>query len=105
MDTEPAIRHNGRFIAFVTDRPGGEGARDIGLYDRHTSQLVPLPGLNSVGQKQSPSISSDGRCIAFVSKRLEGEGERDIYVYDRETEVLFSLPGLNATRSWAVATW
>jgi Tol biopolymer transport system component len=96
METEPALSNKGRFLAFVSDRPDGEGVRDVYLYDRQEQQLLPLPGLNSAGQEQSPSISADGRFIAFVSERLDAAGERDIYLYDRLAQALIPTPDLNS---------
>jgi Tol biopolymer transport system component len=44
MDVEPALSGDGRLIAFVSDRPGGSGGRDIYLFDRGAGQLLLLPG-------------------------------------------------------------
>ena len=43
----PSLSPDGRFIAFVSERLGGEGERDIYLYDRQAQKLLPTPGLNS----------------------------------------------------------
>ena len=77
---------------------GGQGGRDIYLFDRAAKKFLPLPGLNSVAHEQTPSISVDGRYIAFVSERFPGEGERDIFLYDREAQKLLPTPGLNSKR-------
>jgi Tol biopolymer transport system component len=97
-DIEPTLSGDGRWLAFVSDRPEGKGARDIYLYDRQSHKLVDLPGLNSVGHEQMPSISPDGRYIVFVSERRAGVGERDIFVYDRMTARLLTTPDLNSSR-------
>ncbi|MBS0205025.1 MAG: PD40 domain-containing protein [Planctomycetes bacterium] len=97
-DVEPSLSADGRWIAFVSDRPGGIGARDIYLFDRQSNQLVPLPGLNSVAHEQMPSISTDGRYIAFVSERRAGQGERDVFIYDRVHSRLLPTPDLNSPR-------
>ncbi len=89
---------DGRLIAFVSDRPGGAGGRDIYLYDRQTQQVVPLPGLNSVAHEQMPSLSPDGRFLVFVSERIAGAGERDVFLYDRKTQQLLPAPDLNSKR-------
>jgi Tol biopolymer transport system component len=93
---QPALSGDGRLVAFVSNRPGGQGGRDIYLYDRSPKKFLPLPGLNSEADEQSPSLSADGRYLAFVSERIGGAGERDIYLYDRETHKLLPTPGLNS---------
>ena len=99
-DTEPSISGDGRYIAFVSNRPRvgktNAGTRDIYLYDRQDERLVSLPGLNSAGHEQSPSITDDGRHIAFVSERLDSAGERDIYIYNRQSSTLLPTPNLNS---------
>jgi Tol biopolymer transport system component len=96
MDMQPSLSTDGRLVAFTSDRPGGEGGRDIYLYDRSAKQFLPLPGLNTEAHEQSPALSADGRYLAFVSERLGGTGERDIYLYDRQTQKLLPTPELNS---------
>jgi Tol biopolymer transport system component len=96
MDTEPSLNADGTLIAFVSDRPGGSGGRDVYLFDRRADRLLPLPGLNSPAHEQSPALSPDGRFLAFVSERLAGAGERDVYLYDRQSQKLLATPGLNS---------
>ena len=93
---EPALSGDGRFLAFVSDRPGGAGGKDVYLFDLEKRRLVDLPGLNSVAHEQTPALSPDGRYVAFVSERSAGAGERDIYLYDRELSQLIPTPGLNS---------
>jgi Tol biopolymer transport system component len=97
-DVEPHLSADGRWIAFVSDRPGGVGGRDVYLYGRQAQQLVPLPGLNSIAHEQMPSLSPDGRFLVFVSERISGAGERDVFLYDRPTQKLLSTPELNSKR-------
>ncbi len=97
-DTEPWLDATGRLLAFASDRPGGEGGRDIFLYDRDTRAFLPLPGVNTSGQEQSPALSPDGRFLMFVSERLDGAGERDVLLYDLSHKKILPLPGLNSPR-------
>jgi len=82
-------------LAFTSDRPGGAGSRDIYLYDREATALVPLPGVNQVGIEQTPALSPDGRYLVFAAERASGMGERDVYLYDRRSPSLVPTPALN----------
>lgn len=92
----PALSGDGRFLAFTSNSSNGVGGTDVFLYDRQTSKLVPLPGLNSTFRDAEPNLSHDGRLIVFASDRPGGQGARDIYLYDRQTAKLVPLPGLNS---------
>jgi PGAP1-like protein/WD40-like Beta Propeller Repeat len=90
----PSISADGNLIAFRSNRTG---VMDVFLYDRTTSSLVPLPGLNDPAfADDDPSISADGRFIAFQSDR---SGTLNIYLYDRNTSALVPLPGLGGPAS------
>lgn len=79
-DESPQLSYDGRYVVFMSDRPG---YRAIFLYDLQQRRLINLPGLNRPGIMQDqPSISADGRYIAY---RSEARGKSDIYVYDRLT--------------------
>lgn len=95
-EINPSLSADGRFLAFVSDRPGGAGGKDVYLFDCVARRLVDLPGLNSVAHEQTPALSPDGRFVAFVSERTAGAGERDIFLYDRQTSRLVPTPGLNS---------
>jgi hypothetical protein len=95
-EREVTISHNGRFLAFVTNRSGGEGLSDIALYDRESQALQALPGLNSPHRELNPALSADGRWLAFVSDRPGGRGGKDVFLYDRANEKLVELSELNS---------
>ena len=52
----PCLSADGAHIVFVSERIGGEGERDIFLYDLKASKLLPTPGLNSKTENFDPSI-------------------------------------------------
>jgi hypothetical protein len=95
-EREVALSRDGRYLAFVTNRSGGEGLSDVALYDREKRGLVPLPGLNSPHREINPALSADGRWLAFVSDHPRGQGGKDIFLYDRAAAALVEVPGLNA---------
>jgi Tol biopolymer transport system component len=95
-DRAPTLSSDGRWLAFSSNRKGGEGLTDILLYDRTEGKLVDVPGLNSKNLDIEPALSGDGNLIAFSSDRAGGSGGRDIYLYDRTAGKMLPLPGLNS---------
>jgi len=87
---------DGRWLAYVSNRPDGVGVSDIWLYDRKNGKGVAVPELNSPGMDITPSLSGDGNLVAFASDRPGGKGGRDIYLFDRQAKKFRALPGLNS---------
>ena len=56
QEQSPALSPDGRFLAFVSERLGGAGERDIYLYDRQTRKLLPTPGLNAKQDDFDPCV-------------------------------------------------
>jgi Tol biopolymer transport system component len=94
-DRLPVLSHDGRYVAFASNRKGGAGLTDVYLYDRQTSKLVDVPGLNSKHAESEPALNGDGSLIAFTSDRPGGQGGRDVYLFDRSAGKYLPLPGLN----------
>src|SRR5262249_41189131 len=94
-DRLPTLSGDGRWLAFASNRKGGQGLTDIYLYDRKEGKLIDLPRLNSRHMDAEPSLSADGNLIAFASDRPGGKGGRDIYLFDRAADKFLPLPGLN----------
>src|SRR5262249_17521747 len=92
----PCLSGDGRFLAYVSNAPGGAGLTDVYLYDRQEQKVVVLPEMNSAGSDLTPSLNEDGSLICFVSDRPGGKGGRDIYLYDRAAKKFLDLPGLNS---------
>jgi Tol biopolymer transport system component len=96
-ELDPALSADGKWLAFTSNRSGGQGNLDIYLYDLDSTRLVPLPGLNGPGLDQTPALSPDGRFLTFVSERSGGTGERDIYLFERASGRLAPTPNLNSS--------
>lgn len=92
----PAFSDDGRWLAFASNAPGGQGATDIYLYDTKSQAIVVLPELNSKNLDLQPALSGDGRLVAFSSDRPGGAGNRDLYLFDRTANKLLPLAGLNS---------
>ena len=92
----PALSADGRWLAFASNAPGGQGATDVYLYDLKDKAVVPLPEMNSKGLDLQPALSADARLVAFSSDRPGGAGGRDIYLFDRIDKKFLPLPGLNS---------
>jgi len=77
-------RFDGHERIFVSDRPGGQGGRDlyrtVMLPDGTWSKPLNLgKRINSPGEEESPVISSDGRTLIFASDGRPGMGGFDLY--------------------------
>lgn len=91
-DLSVSISRNGRYLAFHSDRPGGQGLFDVYVYDRLTASFLPMPGANTAASDINPALSPDGRYVAFTS---EGEGGSDIRLYDLVERRRVPIPGAN----------
>ena len=91
-DLGVSISRDGRFLAFHSNRPGGEGMFDIYVYDRVTRNFLPLPGANTAMSELNPALSPDGRYVAYST---DSEGGGDIRLYDIGLHLPIPLPGLN----------
>ena len=77
-------RFDGKERVFVSDRPGGQGGRDlyrtVKLPDGTWSEPLNLGRrINSPGEEESPVISSDGQTLIFASNGLPGMGGFDLF--------------------------
>jgi Tol biopolymer transport system component len=60
QEQSPALSADGRYVVFVSERVGGEGERDIFLYDRQSQKLLPTPGLNAKQEDIDPCVITIG---------------------------------------------
>jgi len=83
-ETSMTERFDGWERIFVSDRPGGQGGRDlyrtVRLPDGTWSEALNLGRrINSAGDEESPFLSSDGQTLIFASKGHPGMGGFDLY--------------------------
>lgn len=82
-DFDPAFTHDGRFVYFCSDRPGGIGKDDLYRVAVTRSGFgTPAnlgPAVNSAGSEFAPMLSPGGRRLLFSSDRPGGAGRHDLY--------------------------
>jgi hypothetical protein len=82
----PAISPDGQWMAFSSDRPGGEGGLDLWLVRRQGDGWArpynPGPPLNTSAHDGFPFFAADGR-LFFASKGHMGYGGYDLFVSER----------------------
>jgi len=90
-DAGPAFSADGLTLLFESDRPGGEGEKDIWACERETLDApwgdpVNLgPNVNSKGIDGGPHLSEDGLALFFESQRKGCLGVGDIWMCTRES--------------------
>lgn len=83
-ETSMSERFDGWERIFVSDRPGGEGGRDlyrtVRLPDGTWSEPLNLGRrINTTGDEESPILSADGQMLVFASKGHPGMGGFDLF--------------------------
>ncbi len=83
-ETSLTERFDGRERVFVSDRPGGQGGRDLHrtvlLPDGTWSEPLNLgTRINTPGEEESPVLSADGRFLVFSSNGHQGMGGFDLF--------------------------
>ena len=83
-ETSLTERFDGRERVFVSDRPGGQGGRDLYrtvlLPDGTWSEPLNLGSrINTPGEEESPVLSADGRFLVFSSNGHQGMGGFDLF--------------------------
>jgi hypothetical protein len=84
LDAKPSLTLDGRFLYFLSNRPGGLGDWDIWVSENIQGVWQePMnlgPNVNSAEQEDRVIINADGKILYFDSKRPGGYGDRDIWV-------------------------
>lgn len=83
-ETSLTERFDGMERIFVSNRPGGQGGRDlyrtVMLPDGSWSEPLNLGSrINTSGEEESPVVSSDGRVLIFASTGHQGMGGFDLF--------------------------
>ncbi len=86
-ESQPALTADGRTLYFVSDRPGGQGLRDIYVSQWQDSTWAPAqnvgPSINSSRDDVSPFIHANGQTLYFSSNGRPGFGGFDLYVTEQ----------------------
>ncbi len=96
-ETHITISTDGRELYFVSDRPGGEGNRDIYRCvklpnDEWSKALNIGPVINTEYDEDSPFLSADGKTLYFGSTGHDGMGGFDIFYSSRGDDGEWSKP-------------
>lgn len=102
--TNPAISHDGRYVAFTSNAPlvfgDTNGVPDVYVRDRGTEVTtrasVDSCGGQGAGLSSGAAISPDGRYVAFASGApnlvpSDTNGLDDVFVHDRFADELFGV--------------
>ncbi len=97
LERQPTLSADGKVIIFSSDRPGGQGGRDLWLVrlkpDGQWSPPVNLgPQINTPGNEDCPFFHADSRTLYFMSDGHPGMGGFDLFVSRLNAEGFFGKP-------------
>jgi outer membrane protein OmpA-like peptidoglycan-associated protein len=83
-ESQPSVSANGRMLFFSSNRPGGQGGKDLwySIKDESGKWREPVnlgEEINTSGDEMSPFIHFDGKTLYFASNGRPGMGGFDIY--------------------------
>lgn len=96
-EAQPCISADGKTIFFSSDRPGGQGGKDLWFTTRQSNGKWGAPknlgpGINSYGHEQTPFLHPDGETLYFTSDGLPGMGDNDLYLVRRLNDTTWGKP-------------
>ena len=104
--SSPSLSHDGQFLYFASDMPGGYGGMDIYVCERWrgrkqwTDPVNLGPDVNTVGDENFPYLRSDGT-LYFSSDNHKGYGGLDVFsatfVNDKWTNITNVGSPINST--------
>lgn len=102
-EADPWLSHDGRWLAFASNRAGGQGDFDLWLYDIESRAFSPLAtGVNSAAREGDPNFSLDRTRLLFTSNRAGSVGGRDLYT---SLGALQPVRSASSTAGWDVAPY
>ncbi len=86
-ESQPSLSADGRRLYFISDRPGGQGRRDIWRSNRDADGNWQTPvnlgaPVNTAFNEASPFIHANGQSLFFASEGHTGLGGYDLFVTD-----------------------
>lgn len=96
-DSQPALAPDGTWLLFASDRPGGQGGRDLWIARRQADGGYgdPLNAggvLNTAGHEAGPFLHADGHSLYFSSDGRVGFGGLDLFHSRLDGEGRWSPP-------------
>ena len=96
-DAQPSISPDNKTIFFSSNRPGGQGGKDLWFTTRlpsgrYTEPQNLGPEINTPGDDQAPFLHPDGQTLYFTSNGLPGMGENDLYFVRRTPDGTWGKP-------------
>lgn len=90
-DSQPSLSADGRTLFFASNRPGGQGNRDLWMTSFNgTEWKSPVnlgTGINTPVDETTPFIHSNGSTLFFSSQGHPGLGGYDLFVTERKANV------------------